>query len=275
MKTARVAAFVTLLPAVAAADEVLLKGGGRVVGLVVERTSRAIVLETAPGRVAVPLSRVLSVREGATELGTFHERAAALRADDAAGWTALARWAADHGLLTQSREAWSRLLALDPDHPEANHAAGRVLSGGRWLDEEEANRARGLVRFDGAWVTPGERQAALEERAAEAAESRAIREAEARAREAEARAREAEARAAAAERDAEPVEEPLGGIPLWGPWGPVLVPPLVPFPPDPLPPPPPPAVRPPVPRPPTSSLGTPPARTRPRGAAARVAPPRE
>ena len=40
------------------ADEVLLKGGGRVSGVVVDRTATAVVIETGPGRVTLPLTRV-------------------------------------------------------------------------------------------------------------------------------------------------------------------------------------------------------------------------
>ena len=219
--------LVFLLPTVLSADEVTLRGGGKVRGVIVEDTPEAIVLETGPGRVTIPRSRVASVRKTASDLAAYYERASRLAPADVTGWTALAAWAAERGLGTQSQEAYGRVYRLDPDSSEANRALGRVEMSGRWVTEDEFNRARGLVPFEGGWVTPGEREAVQEERAAEAASVRAGREADARAREAEARAREAEARARAAESDAYRNENAETGIPLWPyVYGPVIVGPI-------------------------------------------------
>ena len=259
LRPSSVAWLVLLAPVAAAGDEVVLRGGGKVTGVIVQRTDRSIVLETAPGRVAIPLARVEAVRETESELATYLDRVSRLGPDDAAGWVALARWAAERDLRTQSRHAYERVLGVQPDDPEANRALGRVRLNGRWVTEEEANRASGLVPFEGGWITPAEREAIQRDRAAELAEGRAAREAEARAREAEARAREAEARARAAEADPGEPAEGGNGIPLW-PYvhGPVLVPPFHPFPP-PTQPPPPPATDRPRPKPLTGRIGPAPA----------------
>jgi hypothetical protein len=265
LKNASLAWLLLLGPAAASADEVVLRGGGKVTGIIVERTATSIVLETAPGRVSIPLDRVASVRSTESDLSTYTERAARLAPQDVAGWAALARWAKDRDMRTQSREAYERVLALDPGNFEANEAMGRVEQGGRWMSEEDANRANGLVPFDGSWVTPAERESIRRERANEAAEALDLREAEARAREAEARAREAEARARQAEfegQETEPYDD--GGIPLWPyVYGPAIVPPLIGFPPvGPRPTPhdtqPAPGNQPPAARPPARNGGTPP-----------------
>jgi hypothetical protein len=199
----RGAALVCLcfLPVLACADEVLLKGGGKVAGVIVERTESSIVIEVGPGLVTVPLARVASVREGPSALASYRERASHLNRGDAAGWLALAAWARQQDLLTQSRDAYARVLATDPDNGEANEALGHVLLGKRWVSAEEGYRAAGLLPFDGRWVTPAEHEALLREQAEDAATARA--EADARAREAEARAREAEAQAQAAAAEAQ------------------------------------------------------------------------
>jgi hypothetical protein len=255
MKNASVAWLLFLWPGSVLADEVVLRGGGKVTGIIVERTADSIVLETAPGRVSIPLERVASVRSTDSDLATYTQRAATLAPQDIAGWSALARWASDRDLRTQSREAYERVLALDPGNLEANQAQGRVEHGGRWMTEKEANRANGLVPFEGDWVTPAERESIRAERANESAEALAIREAEARAREAEARAREAEARAREAESEGQGTEGYDAGIPLWPyVYGPAIVPPLVPFPPH-RPQGPPPTTQPPAAKPPTGSPG--------------------
>ena len=107
----------------ALADEIHLKGGGRVSGRIVERTATRVAIETGPGRVTLPLSRVERIVEGRSALEVFAERAAELDAGDAEGWAELARWAEERDLLTQARVAWQRVLATDPAHPEANAGA--------------------------------------------------------------------------------------------------------------------------------------------------------
>jgi hypothetical protein len=198
-RTFTVALGAALVASGALADEVLLRGGGRVSGFVVERTATAVVIETGPGRVTLPLSRVERIVEGRSTLVIFQERAAAIPHGDAAAWAALARWAAEHDLVTQSRSAWHHVLAIDPQNSEANAALGHVSLDGAWMSADDAYRARGYVRFEGRWLTPAEHEAAVRERAADQMAELQAREADMRVREAEARAREAEARAREAE----------------------------------------------------------------------------
>jgi hypothetical protein len=195
--------------------------------VVVERTDSAVVVETGPGRVTLPLSRVSRVVEASSSLATFQERAARIGWNDVDGLADLARWAVDRDLATHARHTWERILALDPGHPEANEALGRVYQNGAWMSADDAARARGLVELEGRWVTPAEHEALLRQRAADAIADADRREAELRVREAEARAREAEARAREAESYAEQAEGTSEGIPYWwvlsgggGPWWP-------------------------------------------------------
>jgi hypothetical protein len=221
-----------LAAASAAPDEILLRGGGRVHGMVVERTADAVVIDTGPGRVTLAASRVLRIVESRSALEGFRERAAALEPGDAPGWAELARWAAERELDTQAREAWRRVLAADPNHPGANAALGRVEFDGTWMPEDQAHRLRGEVSFEGRWVTPAEHEALVRERETEEAGARERRQSELRVREAEAQAREAEARAREAEAAAQQSTAD-GGIPLWwGGSGGILLPPMGPWPPE-------------------------------------------
>ena len=217
-RTALLSLAATVLAAPAFSDEILLRGGGRVSGVIVERTKDSVTIETAPGRLTLSMKRVERIVESRSAVEEFQERAAALAAGDAAGWAALARWAADRDLVTHSREAWQRVLAVDPSNPEANEALGRVQLEGGWVSEGEAYRARGYVEYEGRWVTPAEHEALVRQRAADEAGERERREADLRVREAEARAREAEARAREAEAAAD-TSVPDGSIPLWWGWG--------------------------------------------------------
>jgi hypothetical protein len=217
----RIAAAFAAAVAVAAgqaalADEVLLKTGGRISGVVVERTKDAVVIETGPGRVTLPMSRVESIVEGQSALAAYRAKAAGLAPGDARGWADLARWAGARDLTTQAHEAWQHVLDAEPDHPQANQALGRMQVDGRWLEADDAYRAQGYVRYEGRWVTPVEHEALLREREADDAERRQRGEDAARVREAESRAAEAEARAREAEAAAQYGDD--GGIPYWW-WG--------------------------------------------------------
>jgi hypothetical protein len=193
----------------AAGDEILLRNGGRLVGEVVSRTDRTMVVEIEGGQVSLPLAHVESVVAGPTPLGDYRDRAARLSAQDAAGWLELAQWASRERLDKPSREAFEQVLRADPANLAAHQALGDVLVNDRWLQGDEAYEARGYVRFEGRWMSPGERDAVMDARATEDLREQArhaaraqAREAQAQAKEAEARAREAEARARQAEADA-------------------------------------------------------------------------
>ena len=219
-------ALMLLLPCLVSADEVHLRGGGRVTGLIVERTDRMVVVEAAPGRISLALSRVERIVQGRSALEAFYERSAALDAGDARGWAELARWAEDHDLSTAAREAWGRVIALEPGNREANQALGRLYVDGEWMAEADARRRQGYVPWEGGWVTPAEHEALLRERSAERQSAVELRETELRVREAEARAREAEARAEEAEAALD--QGAVDGIPydwvLYGGGGVALLP---------------------------------------------------
>jgi hypothetical protein len=185
----------------ALADEIYLKGGGRISGILVKRSASSVSIETGPGVITFPMSRVERIVEGSSPLAEYRQRAARLASDDATGWLSLAGWARDSGLTTQAAECYERVVRLEPANESAHRALGHVPIGGNWGTLEESNRARGLVSFEGRWMSLDERRLLLEERANEAAERRAATESAARAKEAEARARLAEAEAKRAEAD--------------------------------------------------------------------------
>lgn len=210
------ACVLAVLPSLARADEVFLKGGGKVSGRILSRTDTSIAVDVGAGTVTFLLTAVDRIEARRSILDDYYERAGTLGARDRDGWLQLAQWATAQGLAAQARAAYTRVVAVDPANAEANRGLGRVQLDGRWVTEEESYTARGYVRFEGEWMRPADRDSVLAYRAAvEQAEwarldaERRARDAEARALAAEARAREAEARA----RDA----------------GAVLVTPTVPF----------------------------------------------
>lgn len=192
--------------ATAAADQILLKNGGRIEGVVVEQTDRLIFIDVGPGRLALPTSSVERVLQGTAALAQYRQRAGHLAEHDVPGWLALAQWAQGRDLLTQARAAFEHVVALDAQNAVAQRALGNVPMGDRWVSPEESYRARGYVFYDGSWVTPQEAR----ERAEAAALERARTEADARLREADARARAAESEARSTASGA-----PIYGLPVY------------------------------------------------------------
>jgi hypothetical protein len=224
----------TAAAAATSADEVWLKGGGRLVGDVISKSATTVVLEVGPGTVKLPLSRVDRIVSSTVALTEYRERASKLSARDVAGWTALAEWAELKDLRTQSREAWRRVLSADPGNAVAHTALGDILHQGRWLDFASVQRARGMVEYDGTWMSPAEREASIQRQAAEAGARQQAAIADSQRQEAEARVREAEARARTAEAEAERAEADASsdGIPFgyggYGGWGVPVIGPVVP-----------------------------------------------
>jgi hypothetical protein len=163
---------------------------------------------------------VVKIETGSSPVQQYKEREAALAPDDVEGWRDLARFAADEGLSTQARQAWSKVVAAVPDDPEANRALGMVQHEGRWVSEEESYRAQGFVELDGQWMTPEERQSILADRQAREAADREAMAAQIAADDAAAREREAqEAREDARDGSFGTEDLPQLGDPIDTYWG--------------------------------------------------------
>lgn len=198
------------------ADEVHLKGGGRISGVVVEQTAENVTVDIGAGKMTVRMSTVLKIEKSTSPLQEYRARAEAIAAGDAEAWRELAKWAQGSSLATQAREAWSEVAAIVPGDPEANRALGRVELDGSWVTEEESYLARGFVEFEGEWMMPAERQAILAERSAEEAADRAALDAQIRADQQAAADREAQEQA---EHDAYWNSLPQLGDPVYWGWG--------------------------------------------------------
>ena len=145
------------------ADEVHLRGGGRLTGEITEQTEEAVTIDIGAGSMTVQMSTVVGIDRGTSPLQEYRARAATLAAGDIDGWRKLARWATEYGLSAQAHEAYSRVHAVFPDDLEATRALGLVYHDGRWMTEEESFEARGFVKLGSDWMTVAERDAILRE----------------------------------------------------------------------------------------------------------------
>jgi hypothetical protein len=207
----RLFVIIVLAAVPAFADDIHLRGGGQITGQIVEQTEDSVTVDIGGGTITARMSSVVKIDKNASPLQEFRARAAEIAQGDADAWRELARWAGDHALSSQARQAYEEVLKILPDDDEANTATGMVRLDGRWVPEEESYRARGYVQFEGTWMTPAEQQSILAERQAQQAQAEADR----RANEARVAAIEAEQRA---EREREEEERANDDVVYWG-WG--------------------------------------------------------
>lgn len=198
------------------ADVLHLKRGGRLEGILVNETPSTITLDVGMGLISVPRATVLRIERKDGALAEFRRRLQDIAPGDVNAYAELARFAKEHGLNSEARSVWTRVVSLDPRNVEAHLALGHVLLGGAYVDEDEAYRARGYISFEGRWMTKAEQESLLRSRERRADDEVKIAEARRAARAAEDRARRAEADAAQARATA-------ASSPAWGYGGPVLV----------------------------------------------------
>jgi len=208
--------LIALVAAPLLGDEVYLKGGGRISGVVVEQTAENVTVDIGAGNMTVRMSTVVRIEKRTSPLQEYRAKAEEIDADDPAAWRELAQWAEDRALSSQAREAWNRVLELAPDDAEANRALGRVELDGRWVTEEESYLARGFIEFEGEWMMPSERQSIVAARQAEEEADRRSLEAQIQADQQAAAARDAQEQA---EHDAYWNSLPQYGDPLYWGWG--------------------------------------------------------
>lgn len=158
-----------LLPTLALADEVFLKGAGSISGRIVEQTGENVTVDVGAGQISVPMANVEKITKGKTALDEYDARAARLGPEDVDGWKSLGNWAAAQGLSSQARAAYEKVVAVAPNDLEARDALGYVRVEGKWMTEEEGYRAKGYVRYNGEWMTPAEIQVAKADEAADQA----------------------------------------------------------------------------------------------------------
>jgi hypothetical protein len=211
-----VLAIVVALPLFA--DDVLLKGGGRLTGVIADQTAETVTIDIGAGTMTVPMSTVVGIEKGTSSLQEYRARAATVAADDIEGWRTLGRWANERGLSVQAQEAFTHVHKAYPGDSEANDALGLVFYEGQWIPEEESYRARGYVKLGVDWMTPAERDAILADHEARESQNREAVMAEVQASEADRRAREEEEERLE-EEERQRNRLPMLGDPLYWGWG--------------------------------------------------------
>ncbi|MHC4606141.1 MAG: hypothetical protein ACYTAF_04320 [Planctomycetota bacterium] len=190
MRAFTVIIMLLLACGLAAGDEVTLKNGGKVVGIVKEKGDKVIV-EVGVGTITFHKDDVLTIKRGRTPLHEYRDRAAKVgNSKKASDHFELAKFCRENSLGRYVRGHLQRVIELEPDHEAARRALGFQLYKGKWMTRDEVYQERGFVKFEGKWLTPAEvelikkhRLEMEEKRLAVAEERRQRREEEKRRRE--------------------------------------------------------------------------------------------
>jgi hypothetical protein len=153
--TAGAAALALTLAATAAADEVRLKSGRTVEGIV-RREPGKVIVESRLGTLTYPADEVQDVVPGRTPMHEFAEREAALgpspKAEDV---FALALWAQDQGLVRYVHPLLERTVRLDPNFAPARRLLDQVQIGGRWMTRSERDALAEAAATRAEGTAPG------------------------------------------------------------------------------------------------------------------------
>ncbi len=146
--------WLTVAPS--SADVVVLTGGGRVQGTIVNRNEsprKNYVVKTGAGEVTLDKSQVKEVITQLPE-DLDYEKIRFTCADTVEAQWKLAEWCREKGLSTERAVHLERVVELDPNHKPARLALGYSHIDGRWVRREELMEERGYVRHKGKWMLP-------------------------------------------------------------------------------------------------------------------------
>jgi len=152
MRIPRSLFLIILCASSALADEVHLKNGKVLTGLVADEGARYSVVDR-DRKFAVKKSRVKRVVKKPGFMSEYQKRLDALPADDAEAIFEFGRWLDGNDWASRARLAYREVLDLDPEHRAARRALGYSMYEGEWVSPEELNRRKGLVEFAGGWYT--------------------------------------------------------------------------------------------------------------------------
>ena len=164
--TAGALAAATLVPAVAGADVVRLKGGDILEGKAKD-LGESVQVVSGDSLVEMPWSAVEIIDRDGTSAEEFDARLAKVDAKDPRGLYGLALWARRQGMEERARDLAAKVVALDPAHEAARALLGEQKSaaGGDWKSGAALMESKGFVNRGGRWMLRTEADA-LERRAA-------------------------------------------------------------------------------------------------------------
>lgn len=147
----------TLFYGVAEGDVIVLKDGGQLTAIQVNRGSKGeYIIRTEEGALLTlersQVRKVVQIRDNKLE---YQQRSRAIP-DTVEAHHQLADWCRKNRLSRERKKHFQRVLELEPNDEVARSSLGYQQHKGRWLTRDEIMRESGLVMFEGDYRTPQE-----------------------------------------------------------------------------------------------------------------------
>lgn len=143
---------------IALADIVVLEGGGRIVGQVLDpspdQKDENITVQTEDEAViSVPRSEVKEIIR-LSEVQAEYQQLRLQTPDTVEGHWKMAEWCRDHNLSKEREVHLKRIIELDPEHQRARALLGYQKIGDQWKTRDEIMKSMGYVLYKGRWMLP-------------------------------------------------------------------------------------------------------------------------
>lgn len=140
-----------LCSSIALADEVQLKNGNVLRGVVKEQGDK-ITVQMDIGSITVDRSQVKEIVKSTSPLQEFHDRLKEIKYGDTEGYFKLGLWARERELPTKAKDVFEKILAIDPDHEGARKQLGYRRHQDKWMTDDEYMVALGFVKHGTEWL---------------------------------------------------------------------------------------------------------------------------
>lgn len=147
------------------ADTVFKKGGGKVVGTILDEQTdgTTVTIKSQFGTLRIPrieIERIDFSDHPAPPSARAYEEVAKEYSDSAEDQFKLALWCLEKNKRKEYQTHLERVLQSDPDHEEARRRLGYRRIGEEWLTREQIRERAGYVKHQGKFVLPQEKEQA-------------------------------------------------------------------------------------------------------------------
>lgn len=151
MKNCLLTIIILLSAAAAFADEIVLRDGRKING-VVETEKDEYVIRSGASAMRIPKHEVSAIIRKQTLEQRYENLRLVTPENDVKEQIALGKWCRANNLPKQAQAHFKRALELEPNNYEARRGAGFQLVNGEWKTREEIYREQGKELYKGEWL---------------------------------------------------------------------------------------------------------------------------
>lgn len=156
--------LIVVLTTAARADQIVLRGGGSIQGVILPDDSESdeeetvlVLTRASPRPLSFRPGQILKVTPEQDELREYLERRDEPRTTGEQEYQ-FALWCEENGLPGPAEIHFRQAVALDPEHAEAHKKIGHVLFNGEWMTYAKMREQQGLIQHKGRWISQEEKE---------------------------------------------------------------------------------------------------------------------